>query len=164
MLGGFDLLTLNVEQAVKTKVMALRQLLQWSGYPAVVLLKETAILPPHFVFHCLYWNTFTLVTSSSAGVAILVRRDSQPHIGDFVHHPEGKAIVLELVYKGTPVQVVNVYMSTKGTAKEYCPLLQWLRPCGARLTASSHGRGLSVQPRVVGALCVRQHRDCPGIV
>ena len=35
--------------------------------------------------------------------------------------------MLELAYKGTPVQVVNVYMSAKGTAKEYRPLLQWLR-------------------------------------
>ena len=75
------------------------------------------------MFHCMYWHTFTVVSSSSAGVAILVRRDSQLHIGDCEHHPEGRAIVLELVYKGTPVQVVNVYMSAKGTAKEYCPLL-----------------------------------------
>ena len=120
-------LTLNVEHTVKTKVLALRQLLQWSEYPAVVLLQDTGILPPRFVFHCLYWHTFTVVSSSSAGVAILVRRDSQLHIGDFVHHPEGRAIVLELVYKGTPVQVVNLYMSAKGTAKEYHPLLQWLR-------------------------------------
>ena len=55
----------------------------------------------------------------------------QLHIGDFVHHPDGRAIVLELVYKGTPVQVVNIYMSAEGTAKEYCPLLQWLRTHGA---------------------------------
>ena len=44
-----------------------------------------------------------------------------------MHHPEGTAIVLELVYKGTPVPVVNVYMSANGTTKEYRPLLQWLR-------------------------------------
>ena len=124
---GFDLLTLNVEHTVKTKVMALRQLLQWSEYPAVVLLQETGILPPRFVFHCLCCHTFTVVSSSSAGVAILFRRDSQLHIGDFVHHLEGRAIVLELVPKGTPVQVVNAYMSAEGTAKEYRPLLQWLR-------------------------------------
>ena len=93
----------------------------------MVLLQETGISPPRFVFHCLYWHTFLVVFSSSAGVAILVRRDSRLHVGDFVHHPEGRAIVLELVYKGTPVHVVNVYMSAKGTAKEYCPLLQWLR-------------------------------------
>ena len=36
--AGFDLLTPNVEHTVKTKVMALRQLLQWSEHPAVVLL------------------------------------------------------------------------------------------------------------------------------
>ena len=84
-------------------------------------------MPPCFVFHCLCWHTFTVVSTSSAGVAILVCRDSQLHIGDFVQHPEGSAIVLELVYKCTPVQVVNVYMSTKATAKEYRPLLQWLR-------------------------------------
>ena len=126
MLAGFDLLTLHVEHTIETKVMALRQLIQWSGYPAVVLLQETGVLPPRFVFHCLYWHTFTVVTSSSASVTILVRRDSQLHIGDFVHHPKGRAIVLELVYKGTPVQVVNVYMLAKGTAKEYRPLLQWL--------------------------------------
>ena len=64
-----------------------------------------------------------VVTSSSTGVTILVCRDSQLHIGDFVHHPKGRAIVLELVYKGIPIQVVNVYMSAKGTAKEYRPLL-----------------------------------------
>ena len=113
--------------SVKTKVVALRQVLQWSEYPAVVLLQETGVLPPRFVFHCLYWHTFTVVSSSSGGVAILVRRDSQLHIGDSLHHPEGRAIVLELVYKGTPVQVVNVYMSAEGKAKEYRPLLQWLR-------------------------------------
>ena len=36
--------------------------------------------------------------------------------------------MLELVYKGTPVQVVNVYMSAKGTANEYRPLLLTSRP------------------------------------
>ena len=121
--AGFDLLTLNVEHTMKTKVVALWQLLQWTGYPAVVLLQETGVLPPRFVFHCLYWHTFTKVASSSAGVAILVRRDSHLHVGDFMHHPEGRAIVLELVYKGMPIQVVNVYMFAKGTAKEYRPLL-----------------------------------------
>ena len=125
--AGFDLLTLFVEHTVKTKVMALRQLLQWSGYPAVVLLQETGMLPPRFVFHYLYWHTFTLVSSSPTSVAILVRRASQLHIRDFVHHPEGRAMVLELAYRGTLVQVVNVYMSAKGKGKEYRPLLHWLR-------------------------------------
>ena len=40
--AGFDLITLNVEHTVNTKVVALRQLLQWTAYPAVVLLQETA--------------------------------------------------------------------------------------------------------------------------
>ena len=106
--AGFDLLTLNVEHTVKTKVMALRQLLQWAEYTAVVLLQETGVLPPRFVFHYLYWHTFAKVASSSAGVAILVRRDSHLHIGDFIHHPEGIAIVLELVYKGAGCQCVYV--------------------------------------------------------
>ena len=44
-----------------------------------------------------------------------------------MHHLEGGAIVLGLVYKGVPMQVVKVYMSAEGTAKEYCPLLHWLR-------------------------------------
>ena len=70
---GFDLLTLNVEHTVKTKVVALRQLLQWSGYPAVVLLQEVGALPPRFMLHCLYWHTFAVVSSSSASVGILVR-------------------------------------------------------------------------------------------
>ena len=84
-------------------------------------------MPPQFMFHCLYWHIFTVVSSSSAGVAVLVRRDSQLHVGDFVHHPEGRAIVLGLVCKGTPYKVVNVYMATEGAAKEFSPLLQWLR-------------------------------------
>ena len=70
--------------------------------------------------------TFAKVASSSALAAILVRRDSHLHVGDFIHHPEGRAIVLELVYKGMPMQAVNVYMCAKGTAKEYRPLLRWL--------------------------------------
>ena len=126
MLAGFDLLTLNVEHTVKTKIVALRQLLQWSGYPAVVLLQEIGT-PPPVIFHCLYWHTFAAVSSSSAGVAILVRPDSQLRIGDFTHHLDGRAIVLELAYRDTPVQVFNAYPSAKGTAKEYRPLLQW--PC-----------------------------------
>ena len=65
-LAGFDLLTLNVEHTMKTKVVALRHLLQWSGYPTVVLLQEVGALPARFVFHCLYWHTFTVVSSSSA--------------------------------------------------------------------------------------------------
>ena len=125
--AGFDLLTLNVEHTVKTKVMALRQLLPWSGDPAVVFLQETGVSPPRFVFHCLYWHTYTVVSSSSAGVAILVSWDSQLQMGGFTHHPDGRATVLELTYRETPMQVVNVYMSAKGTAKEYHPLLQWLR-------------------------------------
>ena len=95
-------------------------------YPAVVFLQETGVLPPRIVFHCLYWHMYIVVSSSSAGVAILDRRDSQLQIGGFTHHPNGTAIVLELTYRETPMQVVNVYMSAKGTAKEYCPLLQWL--------------------------------------
>ena len=60
----------------------------------MVLLQEKGVLPPRFVFHCLYWHTFTVVTSTSAGVTILVPRDSQLDIKDFVHHPEGRSIVL----------------------------------------------------------------------
>ena len=33
MTAGFDLLTLNVEHIIKTKVTAFRQLLQWAEYP-----------------------------------------------------------------------------------------------------------------------------------
>ena len=161
----FDLLTLNVEHTVKTKVMALRQLLQWSGYPAVVLLQETGVPPPRFVFHCLYRNTFTTVASSFAGATILVRRDSHLHIGYFVHHPEDTAIVLELVYKGVLMQIVNVHMSAKGTAKEYRPLLHWLH---AHVAPNSQlvlmGGELPVQPGVVCGLCVCQHQDHPSIV
>ena len=39
--------------------------------------------------------------------------------------------MLELTYRGTPIQVVNAYLSAKGTAKEYRPLLQWLRAYAA---------------------------------
>ena len=60
-----------------------------------------------------------MVSSWFAGVAILVRRDSQLRLGDFTHHPDGRAIVLELTNRGTPIQVVNAYLSAKGTAKEY---------------------------------------------
>ena len=123
--AGFDFLTLNVQHTVKTKLVELRQPLQWAQYPAVLMLEERGQLPPNFMFHCLYWHTFTLVPFSSAGVAILVRRDSQLQVGDFTHHPEGMAIVLNLVYRGTPLQVVNAYFSARGTAKEYCLLLQW---------------------------------------
>ena len=79
------------------------------------------------MFHCLCWHTFTVVSSSSAGVAILVCRGSQLRVGDFTHHPDGTAIVLELAYRDTPVHVVNAYLSAKGTAKEYRRLLHWLR-------------------------------------
>ena len=158
--AGFDLLTLNVEHTVKTKVVALMQLLQWAKYPVVDLLQETGALPPRFVFHYLAWHTFTKVASSSAGVAIVVRRGSHLHLGDFMHHPEGRAIVLELVYNGMPIQVVNVYMSAKGTAKEYRPLLHWLR---AHVAPDSGfvlvGGGFPMQPGVVGGLSVRQHRN-----
>ena len=82
------------------------------------------------MFHCLYWHTLTMVSSSSAGVAIPVRRDSQWRVGDFTHHPDGRAIVFELTYRDTPIQVVNAYLSAKGTAKEYRPLLQCLRAHG----------------------------------
>ena len=116
--ADFDLLTLNVEHTIKTKVVALRQLLQWSGYPAVLLLQEVGALPAPFVFHCLYWHTFAVVSSSSVSVAILVRRDSQLHIGDFTHHLKGRAIVLEITHRDTPIQVVNAYLSAKGTGKE----------------------------------------------
>ena len=44
--AGFHLLTLNVEHTVKTKIVALRQLLQWSGYLAVVFLHEIGTPPP----------------------------------------------------------------------------------------------------------------------
>ena len=124
--ASFDLLTLNVEHTVKTKAMEPRQLLQWSGYRAVVFLQETRLLLPRFVVHCLYWHTDTVVSSSSAGVAIPVPRDTQLQMGGFTHHPNGRDIVLEYTYMEIPVQVVIVYMSAKGTAKEYRPMLQWL--------------------------------------
>ena len=34
--------------------------------------------------------------------------------------------MIKVNYRGTRVQIVNVYMSTKGTSKEYRLLLQWL--------------------------------------
>ena len=46
--SGFDLLILNVEHTVETKVIASRQLVQWSEYPAVVLLQDTGVSPPPF--------------------------------------------------------------------------------------------------------------------
>ena len=88
--AGFDLLSPNVEHTVKTEIVALRPLLQWCGFFAVVFLQEIGTRPPHFMFHCLYWHTFTVVSSSFAGVAILVRRDSQLHVGDFTHHPDSQ--------------------------------------------------------------------------
>ena len=93
----------------------------------MVFLQEIGTLLSRFMFHCLYWHTFTVVFSLSAGVAILVRGDSQLRVGDFTHHLDGRAIVLELAYRDTPVQVVNAYLSAKGTTKEYRPVLQWLR-------------------------------------
>ena len=125
--ASFDLLTLNVEHTVKIEEMALRQLLKWSGYLAVVFLQETGVLPPCFVFHFPYWHAYTVVSSSSARAAILVRRDSQVQIGGFTHHPNGRARVLELNYRESPMQAVNVYMSAKGPAKEHRPLLEWPR-------------------------------------
>ena len=62
--------------------MALGQLLQWSGYPIVVLLQEVEAQPARFVVHCLYWHTFTVPSSSSDDVAIPVRRDAQWPRGD----------------------------------------------------------------------------------
>ena len=84
-----------------------------------------------------------MVTSPSAGVVFLVR-DSQLHIGDFTHFPEGRAIVLEVTYHGTPIQVVNVYMLAKRMAKEYRPQLQWLRPCRSGFATGSFGGRFSV--------------------
>ena len=126
--AAFDLLTLNIEDTVKTKVVALRELLQGSGDPAVVLLYKVGVLPSRFVFHCLYWRTYMSVSSSSAVVAVLVRRDSQLHIRDFAHHLEGRAIMLKAPYRGTPTQIVNVYMSAKGTDKAYQPPALSKRP------------------------------------
>ena len=52
--ASFHLVALNVGHTVRTKVMAFRQLLQWSGYLAVVLLQKTGVLPPpRLVFRCL---------------------------------------------------------------------------------------------------------------
>ena len=44
--AGFDLLILNVEHTVKTKVVASRPLLQLSGLPPMVFLQEIGTLPP----------------------------------------------------------------------------------------------------------------------
>ena len=52
------------------------------------------------------------------------------------------------------MQVVNVYMSAKGTAKEYPPLLHWQR---AHVAPDSRlvliGGGFPMQPGVVRGLC-----------
>ena len=124
-----------MEHTVKTKHIALRQLLQYLHYPVVVFLQVVGMLPRHFVFHCLYWHAHTVVPHSSAAVAVLVRRDARVQLGDFVHHAEGRAIILDILYLDVPVQLVNVYMSAKGRAKEYRPLLQWLR---AHVAPDSH--------------------------
>ena len=92
------------------------------------------MLPSRLVFHCLYWHTFTMVSSSSSGVAVLVLRDSHLHIGDFTHHRGGRAMPLEVTYRDTPIQVVNTYLSAKGTPKECRPLLEVLR---AQMTPDS---------------------------
>ena len=85
------------------------------------------MLPSRFMSHYLYWHTYRTVSCSLAGVAMLVRHDSQLHIGDYTHYPEGRAIVLRVIYRDKPIQIVNVHMSAKGTAKEYPPLLKWPR-------------------------------------
>ena len=48
----------------------------------------------------------------------LVRVTHDYRWGIFTHHPDGKAIVLEITYPGTPVQIVNVYMLLKGPPKK----------------------------------------------
>ena len=102
--------------------------------------------PPLFMFHCLYWHTFTVVASSSADVSIVVRRDSQFPVGGFPHRFEGTAIAIELTYCDTRIQVVNAYLLVMGSAQEYRPLLQWLRAhvCRPGLTFSSSWRGISM--------------------
>ena len=78
------------------------------------------------MFHCLYCNTFTLVSSSSGGQAILVRRDSQLRVGDFTHHPDGRAIALELTYRDT-IGTLEVQVAVgldQFQARHLCPILR----------------------------------------
>ena len=85
-------------------------------------------MPPNcFAIYYRNWHRCTWVSSSSAFVAVFVRRGLQLHIGDFTHCPDGKGIVLRVDYHDTPTQIVNVYSLPKGLAKEYWPLLQWQR-------------------------------------
>ena len=83
----------------------------------MVLLREVGVQPKHCIFHCLYWHKQKPVSTSAAGVAVSLRRDSQLQIGDVTYHLDGREIVLEVIYRGTPIQIANVYMFAKGTAK-----------------------------------------------
>ena len=97
-------------------------------------------------------------------MAILLCRDSQLRVGDFTRHLDGRAIVLELAYQDTPIQVVNADLSAKSTAKEYGPLLQWL---SSHVTPDSRlvllAGGLQCNPRW-SSDCVSLHTEMAPVV
>ena len=119
-----------------------------------------AFLPGRFVFHCLYNHTYTSVSSSSAGVAVLVRRDSELHIGDFTHHLDGRAIVLEVTYYSTPVQIVK-HVRQRDGEKIWAIATVATRTCRSKFATGAAGRRLLVQSRVVSSLCICPYRGCP---
>ena len=90
-----------MEHTISTKVVAPSQLLQWYGYLAVVILQHLGMLPSCYAFYGPYWHTFEGVSSLFC-VAVVVRRDSVLHAGDFTEHLEDRLIVLEVSYHGTP--------------------------------------------------------------
>ena len=75
--SALQVLYLNTQVSVQSKIRALHVVIKQTGYPAALMLQEIGKMPEDFIFHPLYANFYKSPNRNSAGACILVRRTQQ---------------------------------------------------------------------------------------
>ena len=98
------------------------------NFPDIILLQKIGKLPRDFIFHPLHMAFYTCTDRNSLGVAILLRRVLGIQFQEQHVSLDCRAIVIVLLYKSQPLQVINLYLKLKAEAFEIRSTLDWLAP------------------------------------
>ena len=105
---GLQVLCLNTQVSVQSKIRALHAILKQTGFLAALMLHEVGKIPDDFVFHPLYASFCKSPNRNSAGACILMRRTQQIVVLEVHFEPNYRAVVVRATISLKKVQMINV--------------------------------------------------------
>ena len=121
---GLQVLCLNTQVSLQSKVRALHAVIKQSGYPAALMPQEIS----EIIFPPLYASYYKSPNRNSIGASILVRRTQQIVILEVHFEPNYRAVAVRATLSSEKVQPINVYLKCGGEPRELRVTLEWIAP------------------------------------